>query len=92
MFSFCIQPSPGTLPRHQNEVLFLRCDYLLGGERETCCHGGKSMKGSELKYIFHDYAKMKMHGLIKKAFTEGSAYGTFLYYRVYVQEIFDIAP
>lgn len=39
-------------------------------------------KEVKLKYIFHDYAKMKMHGLIKKAFTEGSAYGTRLYYRV----------
>jgi hypothetical protein len=30
----------------------------------------------KLKYIFHDYAKMEMHGLIKKAFTRGSTYGT----------------
>lgn len=39
---------------------------------------GKAWKWhkEKLKYIFHDYAEMKMHGLIKKLLQKGSAYGT----------------
>lgn len=59
--------------RHQNEVLFLR-NYL-GGRVTHNVMAGRAwnyiVKRRKLKYIFHDYAKMEMHGLIKKSFYEG---------------------
>lgn len=79
-FCLCIQLSLVSSPyseRKPKSDIRMKCSFLRHylSRETTQCHGGKSKEiwwkwRRKLKYIFHDYAKMEMHGLIKKAFTE----------------------